>query len=261
MKGKGFALVAAGAALFAAAVSAFAGVGDVIGSFKMDNALNVYRNADYVYCVVGRDTLRRYTVNGSLVGTVALAGLSIAGDADHSPLGPGYLGVIAGMDRVLHYRVSNGSLVTSVPTRPATLGYAYFPGGTYLYVQASACVYRYKTTGSLVSSFTVGYSSTAIAATDRFDDKAGDYVIVASRSPTSMVFTGAGSFVRSFDLPGPPLGCVCGPGSLYPLKTPFTTYWCVLPVGPGRFAYEIDLGNRNVGVKAASFGKVKGLYR
>jgi len=258
MKRKGFVLVTAGAVLFGAAVPAFAGVGDVISSFKMDGARNIYRGANYVYCVVGANTLRRYTVSGSLVGTVALAGLTNAGDADHSPLGPGHLGVIEASNRIYQYRIANGSLVTSMPTGPTTLGYAYFPGGTYLYVHVGTYVHRYTTTGSFVSSFTVGYSSTMIAATNRFDDKAGDYVIVASRSPSTMVFTGSGGFVRSFSLPNPPAGCVCGPGTPY---TPKTTLWCNITVGANCFAYEIDVGNRNIGVAPTSLGKIRALYR
>jgi hypothetical protein len=258
MRRKGFALVTTSAVLFAAAVPAFGGVGDVISSFRMDGARNIYRDVNYVYCVVGANTLRRYTVSGSLVGTVTLAGLTNAGDADHSPLGPGHLGVIEASNRIYHYRIPNGSFITSMPTGPATLGYAYFPGSAYFYVHTGTSVYRYTTTGSFVGSFTVAYSATAIAATDRFDDMGGDYVIVASRSVGTSVFTGSGRFVRSFNVPGGPAGCVCGPGTPY---TPKTTYWCNIPVGANRFAYEIDLGNKNVGVAPKSLGKIRALYR
>ncbi len=34
----------------------------------MDGARNIYRDANYVYCVVGANTLRRYTVSGSFLG-------------------------------------------------------------------------------------------------------------------------------------------------------------------------------------------------
>jgi hypothetical protein len=258
MKSKVFGLVAVGAVLFAAAVPASAGVGDVISSFKMDGARNIYRDANHVYCVVGTNTLRRYTVGGSLVGTVALARLTNPGDADHSPLGPGFMGVVEASNRVHQYRIANGSLVTSMPTGPTTLGYAYFPGGAYLYAHVGTYVHRYTTTGSFVSSFAVGYATTMMAATNRFEDKAGDYVIVASRSPRTMVFTGSGGFVRSFNLPEPPAGCVCGPGTPY---TPKTTLWCNIPVGANRFAYQIDLGNKNVAVAPTSLGKIRALYR
>jgi hypothetical protein len=258
MRRKGFALVVACAVLLAAAVPAFGGVGDVIGSFRMDGARNIYRDANFVYCVVGANTLRRYTVSGSLVGTVTLSGLTTAGDADHSPLGPGHLGVIEASNRVYHYRIPTGSFVTSMPTGPTTLGYAYFPGRPYFYVHVGTYVNRYTTTGSFVGSFMVGYSSTAIAATDCFDDMGGDYVIVASRSVGTMVFTGTGSFVRSFNVPGGPAGCVCGPGTPY---TPKTTYWCNIPAGANSLAYEIDPGNKNVGVAPTSLGKIRALCR
>lgn len=258
MKGKGFVLVTAGAVLFGAAFPASAAVGDVIGSFRMDGALNIYRDANYVYCVAGTNTLRRYTAGGSLVGTVALAGLTNAGDADHSPLGAGYLGVVERSDRVYHYRISNGSLAASMMIGPSTIGYAYFPGSGYFYTHTGPYVYRYTTTGSFVNSFSVPYGATDIAATGRFNDNGGEYVIVATRSDSTMVYTGAGSIVRSFNAPGGPDGCACGPGTPY---TPKTTYWCNIPVGGGRFAYEIDLGNKNVAVEAASWGRIKALWR
>lgn len=257
MRRKGFALVVVATAL-AVAAPALAGIGDVIGSFRMDGALNIYRDADYVYCVAGTNTLRRYTVNGSLVGTVALAGLTTPGDADHSPLGAGYVGIVERSDRVYHYRISDGSFVASMMIGPGTIGYAYFPDSRYFYTHTGPFVYRYTTTGSFVNSFAVAYSATEIAAASRFDDNAGEYVIVATRSTSTMVYTGAGSAVRSFNAPGGPAGCVCGPGTPY---TPKTTYWCNVPAGGGRFAYEIDLGNKNVGVAPTSLGKIRALCR
>ena len=259
MRRKGFVLVTAGAVLFAAATPALAGVGDVISSFKMDGARNIYRDANYVYCVFGANTLRRYTVGGSLVGTVALAGLTNAGDADHSPLGPGYLAVIEGSNRIFEYRIANGSLVRSISAGPSTVGYAYFPGGAYFYTHTGASVYRYTTSGSLVNKFDVAYAATEIAATDRFDDKAGEYVIVATRSlGRTYVYTGAGGIVTTFTIAAPPSGCVCGPRAPY---TPRTTYWCNVPVGANRFAYQFDLGNKNVGITPTSLGKIRALYR
>lgn len=46
MKRKGFVLVTAGAVLFVTAVPAFAGVGDVISSFKWSGAQNIFRDGD-----------------------------------------------------------------------------------------------------------------------------------------------------------------------------------------------------------------------
>ncbi len=260
MRRKGFVLVAAGAALFAAAVPAFAGVGDVISSFQWSGAQNIFRDGDYVYCVVGANTLSRYTAGGSLVGTVALPGLTTPGDADHSPLGPGYLAVLEGEDRIYEYRVSDGSFVRSRPARPRTLGYSYFPGGLYYYLRVGMYIYRYTTNGSLVSSIPIPWSSTStIAATARFNDAGGEYIVAGGiGAGQTYVFTGTGQTVKIFRTPGVLDGCVCGPGSGYTAKT---TYWCNIAFGTDRFAYEIDLGNKNVGLAPTSFGKIKGLYR
>jgi hypothetical protein len=259
VKGRAFISITVAAAICAAAVPASAGVGDVISSFKMDGARNIYRDGNYVYCVVGTNTLRRYTVSGSLVGTVALAGLTDAGDADHSPLGPGYLAVIEGSNRIYEYRIANGSLVRSMAAGPSTVGYAYFPGGAYFYTHTGASVYRYTTAGSLVNTFAVPYAATEIAATDRFNDKGGEYVVVATRSlGRTYVYTGVGAIVTTFNVVVAPAGCVCGPGTPY---TPKTTYWCNVPVGANRFAYQFDLGNKNVGLAPTSLGKIRALYR
>ncbi|NIT36332.1 MAG: hypothetical protein GTN49_07505 [candidate division Zixibacteria bacterium] len=258
MKVKAFVSITV-AVVMGTAAPTVAGVGDVISSFKMDGARNIYRDANYVYCVVGANTLRRYTVGGSLVGTVALAGLTRPGDADHSPLGPGYLAVIEGSNWIFEYRIANGSLVRSTSAGPSTLGYAYFPGGAYFYTHTGASVYRYTTSGSLVNKFDVPYSATEIAATNRFNDKAGEYVIVATRSMgRTYVYTGAGGIVTTFTIVAAPSGCVCGPGTPY---TPKTTYWCNVPMGASRFAYQFDLANKNVAVAPASLGKIRALYR
>lgn len=243
------------------AAPAFGGVGSVISSFPWPGALNIYRDANYVYSVAGANTLRRYTVGGSLLGTVTLSRLTTPGDADHTPTGPGYLGVIERANSIFEYRISTGSFVRSVPTGPNTLGYAYFPASTYVYVHRgtySNIVYRCRTTGSVVSSFVVSNSSGPLAATNRFNDVAGDYVIVGSRIALSArVYTGAGSFVRSFVMPAVTYGCVCGPGSP---SARGTTYWCNLRMGTNFYAYQIDLGNTTA-VAPASVGRIKALYR
>jgi hypothetical protein len=241
--------------------SAFGGVGSVISSFAWSEARNIYRDGNYVYSVAGVNTLRRYTVGGSLLGTVALSRLTAPGDADHAPAGPGYLGVVESANSIFEYRIANGSFVRSVPTGSTTLGYAYFPAGAYVYVHRgtySNVVYRCRTTGSIVSSFTVSSSAGPIAATNRFNDRAGDYVIVGSRIALSAsVYTGAGSFVRSIVMPAATYGCVCGPGAP---SSRGTTYWCNLRMGTNFYAYQIDLGNATA-VAPASLGKVKALFR
>jgi len=251
-----FAVIAAGAALSAS--PAAAAVGDVISSFAWSGARNVYRDAGYVYCVAGVNTFRTYTVGGSLVRTVSLSGLTDAGDADHSPAGTGYFAVIERSSVIYEYAVSSGSFVRSIAAGPGTLGGGYFPGSAYVYVHINPFVLRLTTAGSLVGSFVVSYSAGPLAATNRFDGRAGDYVIVGARtSGNTMVYTGAGSVVTTFNVPGTTYGCVCGPG--YP-STRGTTYWCNIGVGSSRYAYQVDLGNATA-VAPASVGKVKALYR
>jgi len=252
-----FVLVGVGVALFIAA-PAFGGVGSVISSFPWSGARNIYRDANYVYSVAGANTLRRYTVGGSLLGTVTLSRLTTPGDADHSPSGPGYFAVIERSSVILEYLVSNGSFVRSIAAGPGTLGGGYFPGGTYVYIHTGTYVYRLTTAGSLVSSFLVSYSAGPLAATNRFNDLAGDYVIVGSRIALSArVFTGTGSFVRSFVMPAVTYGCVCGRGAP---SARGTTYWCNLRLGTNYYAYQIDLGNTTA-VAPASVGRIKALFR
>ncbi len=237
---------------------AFASVGDVISTFAWPDARNAYRDAGYVYCVAGVNTFRTYTAAGSLVRTVSLSRLTDAGDADHSPSGPGYFAVIERSSVIFEYVVSSGSFVQSFAAAPGTLGGGYFPGATYVYIHVSPYVFRFTTVGSLVGSFLVSYSAGPLAATNRFNDRAGDYVIVGPRtSGYTMVYTGAGSVVTTFNVPGTTLGCVCGPG--YP-SSRGTTYWCDIAVGSSRFAYQIDLGNA-AAVAPASAGRVKALFR
>ena len=256
MKGRTKAFLAA-AALGGAAVSAGAAVGDVLSSFAWADARNAYRDAGYVYCVAGVNTLRTYTVGGSLVHTVALSGLTDAGDADHSPTGAGYFAVIERSSVIFEYRLATGSFVRSIVAIPGTLGGGYFPGSPYLYVHINPYVVRLTTAGSFVSSFLVSYSAGPIAATNRFNGRAGDYVVVGGRtSGSTRVYTGTGSAVTTFNVPGPTLGCVCGPG--YPSAA--TTYWCNIGVGANRYAFQFDLGNATA-VAPASAGRIKALYR
>ncbi len=242
-----------------AGASAFGAVGDVISSFPWPNARNAYRDAGYVYCVVGANTLQRYTAGGSLVGTVALAGLTAADDADHCVAGTGRMTVLGGGNRIFDYRISDGSLLRSYAAPASTTGYAYFPGRAYYFIHSGTYVNRYTTAGSFVSSFPVSSSAGPIAATDRFRDQAGVYVVVGSKlSFSATVYTGAGSLVASFLLPAVTYGCACGPGAP---SSRGTTYWCNLRMGAEFFAYQIDLGNTNVAVAPASVGKIKALNR
>lgn len=242
-----------------AAAPALGAVGDVISSFPWPGARNAFRDGDYVYCVVGVNTLRRYTANGSLVGTVALSGLTAADDADHCVAGAGRMTVIGGGNRLFDYRVSNGSLIRSYGAPPSTTGYGYSPGRAYYFVHSGAYVNRYTRAGSLVGSFPVSYSAGPIAVADRFRNRAGNYVVVGSKlSFYARVYTGTGSFVESFVVPAVTYGGVCGPGAP---ATHGTTYWCNLRLGTDFNAYQIDLGNTNVAVAPSSVGRIKALFR
>jgi hypothetical protein len=242
-----------------AAAPALGAVGDVISSFPWPSARNAYRDADYVYCVVGTNTLRRYTAGGSLVGTVALNGLTAADDADHCVAGAGRMTVLGGGNRLFDYWVSNGSLISSYAAPPSTTGYGYSPGRAYYFVHSGAYVNRYTRAGSLAGSFPVAYSAGPIAVADRFRNRVGNYVVVGSKlSFYASVYTGTGSLVTSFVVPAVTYGCVCGPGAP---TSHGTTYWCNLRMGTDFYAYQIDLGNTNVAVTPASVGKVKALFR
>ena len=251
-------IIVVGAAAYAATAS-WGAVGDVISSFPWPNARDAYRDGDYVSCVAGTNTLRRYTVGGSLAGTVALSGLTAADDADHCVAGAGRMTVIGGGNRLFDYRVSDGSLIRSYAAPPGTTGYGYSPGHAYYFVHSGADVRRYTTAGSLVSSFTVSYSAGPIAVADRFRNRAGNYVVVGSKlSFYARVYTGTGSLVTSFVLPAVTYGCVCGPGAP---STHGTTYWCNVRRGTDFYAYQIDLGNTNVAVAPTSAGRIKALFR
>jgi hypothetical protein len=242
-----------------AAAPALGAVGDVISSFPWPSARDAFRDGDYVYCVVGTNTLRRYTAGGSLVGTVALSGLTAADDADHCVAGAGRMTVIGGGNRLFDYWVSSGSLIRSYAAPASTTGYGYSPGRAYYFVHSGAYVNRYTRAGSLAGSFPVSYSAGPIAVADRFRNRAGNYVVVGSKlSFYASVYTGTGSLVESFIVPAVTYGCVCGPGA--PVSHG-TTYWCNLRLGTEFYAYQIDLGNTNVAVAPASAGKVKALFR
>ncbi len=244
-----------------AAVCVWGAVGSVISSFEWPGALNVYRDGDYAYSVASPNALRAYTANGSFVNSVNLSGLTGAGDADHSVLGGAYLAVLDGKNMLRDYVKSTGSLARSVAV-PDKIGYAYIPGGAYMYVAAGSYVNRYRTTGSLVSSFRIfGPYIGGLAATRTYEGRSGEYVIVpvwAYDSDAGMVYTGAGSMVGTFTVPGLTRGCVCGPG--HPPSWG-TTFWCNSEVGAGRrYAYQLDLGN-GTAVEPTSLGRVKALFR
>ncbi len=232
----------------------------------------IYRDADYVYAVVGDYTnnrinyLYRYTPSGSFVENVrVLPGpYSVYGDADHSTLGTGYFAVIYGDNSVRDISMATGSLVSSWSPRADILGYGYIPNGAYKYLLAEGGgVYRYAATGSFVGSFAAA-GGRSIAVTDRFLGSGGEYVVVA-HDYVLVIYTASGSRVRSFPVKPAPRallsGAMCGPG--YPGECG-VTLWCHYWEGGGvwtnHFVYQLSLGN-GISVEPASVGKVKALYR
>jgi len=233
----------------------------------------IYRDASYVYAVVGDYTVNfnrfyRYTPSGSLVGSGGgVAGPYCSyGDADHSTLGAGYFAAIYGKNSVRDINIATGSVVSSWSPLADMYGYAYVPGGTHKYVLVKGgTVYRFTVAGSLVSSFGVGWGK-SLAASARFAGRAGEFVIVAADRAAN-VYSGDGSLIRTFVVPEAPYLClkhdtaVCGVG--YPGECN-TTLWAHLtdrlPPWDRDFVYQISLGN-GVAVAPTSIGKIKALYR
>ncbi len=287
MKGIILVTVAAGVA-FVATPFAFGDVGSVISSFTMSGshaptAVAVYRDTDFVYGVLQYGPpeeqeykLFTYTPNGSVLGSIPLncsleginCRLNWLDDADHSILGDGYFGII-GVGKYfppfgLDFNIKTGSIAGSFPTSPLGTAYAYIPGGRYFYVGQTYpnYIFRFTTSGSIVSSFKPEDVCDLLAATDYYNGRYGAYLISygGGSGLYHHIYTDDGSLVGSFwmGLSGATFAGVCGPG--YPSYYGIT-YWCV---GWGWYegfdCFQIDLGNR-VAVAPASIGKIKALFR
>ncbi len=267
----GVCLIAATSVLAAAV---WAGVGDVISSFRAtsgtDYAGGVYRDAAYVYVAFYSTQpyyyIKKYTPAGSCVGVIALgpAWQWPLTDADHSRRGAGYVTIATDASSLFTYDLSTGNRVESINLGLYDIwGYAYRPGARFAFASedSSEFIFKYDASWSVVSSFKTGG---ALAATDRYKGRPGDYVIVDSTP--ARVYTGDGSLVGTFpngrDVIGPNgrdvigRGCVCGPG--YPASWG-TTYWRY-EGWSGCWVYQIDLGNTTA-VAPASAGRIKALYR
>jgi hypothetical protein len=262
MKGRTKALLAAGAIL-AAATAASAALGSVISTFYLSGtaqpyALGIYRDATYVYGVLyssGATHLRSYTTAGTPVGSIPLGGA--ARGPGHSQLGAGYMGAVDN-DRVVHYDISTGSRIASFSVASGARAYDYIPGGPYVYVATDRTIYCYTTTGSLVRVIPVASYVGGVAASRYVENRVGEYLIVGpwSSGMPAYVYSG-GSLLRSFVVVGTTNGCVAGAGAP---RTHGTTYWCNQYIGSGLYAYQLDLGNTNVGVAPASVGRIKAIY-
>lgn len=253
---------------FVAASAAQAGVGSVISSFRMTRtgataAKGIYRGDTFVYAVVdttGDNYLRLYTTSGSLAGSVVLAGADSPRDADHSLLGSGYVDVFDyGKKMLLTYKF-DGTLVNSKAVPSDTTAFAFIPGTQRYFLARDQLIFRYTLNDVLVNKFYVGGDLCGLAASNRYDAKAGQYVVVgrAGTGGYSYVYTGAGSLVDSFIVPGAgTYGSVVALGAFDSANT----YWCVQTIGAYRWAYQVDVGATSPAVLPASVGKVKALYR
>jgi hypothetical protein len=275
------------AAWAAAAPFSFAGVGSVISSFYMSGssgpqAVAVYRDADFVYGIIQSGPsgeyeydLSTYAPTGSALSSIPLScspewaiyRIEWLEDADHSVRGDGYFGVI-GVGKYfpafgLEYNIRTGSIVGSFPTSSLATAYAHIPGGRYFYVGQTypSYIFRFTTSGSLVSSFKPRDVCDHLAATDYYDGQYGAYLISygGGSGLYHHVYTDAGALVGSF-WRGPfgmTFAGVCGPG--YPSYYGIT-YWCIGWGNGGFWCYQIDLANR-IAVAPASVGRIKALYR
>ena len=255
-------------AALVAASAAQAGVGSIISSFRMTragatSANGIYRDDTFVYAVVdtaGDNYLRKYTPAGSLVSSVVLAGSDVPRDADHSLLGSGYVDVFDyGKKMLLTYNF-NGSLVNSKAVPSDTTAFAYIPGTQRYFLARDQMIFRYTLNDVLLNKFYVGGDLRGLAASSRYDGKAGQY-LVAGRAGTggySYVYSGAGSLIDSFVVPGTgTYGSVAALGAFDSTNT----YWCVQTVGVYRWAYQVDIGAASPAVVPASVGKLRALYR
>jgi hypothetical protein len=255
-------------AAMAATAAAQADVGSVISSFRMTrtgatSANGIYRDDTFVYAVVntaGDNYLRHYKPAGSLVGSVVLAGSDVPRDADHSLLGSGYVDVFDYGKKMLLTYTFTGSLVNSKAVPSDTSAFAYIPGTQRYFLARDQMIFRYTLNDVLVNKFYVGGDLRGLAASSRYDGKAGQYLVVgrAGTGGYSYVYNGAGSLIDSFVVPGTgTYGSVVAVGALDSADT----YWCVQTVGVYRWAYQVDIGGTSPAVVPASVGKVKALFR
>jgi hypothetical protein len=262
-------------ALSSAAAAAPGRLGSVISSFRAGDRWQrdycISRDNSYVYVIKdyqegGGSPLIAYTPDGKFAFSSKVAAHHF--EADHSVLGDGYMAAIhwyGGFD-IYDYSVYSGSIVGSWAPLEKMYAYAFIPGGRYKYVLSGEYaqdyyIYQFTTEGSLVCSFSTGLESGALAATDTFAGRDGEYLIVAKHW-NRYVYSTSGSLIASFEhyqSGRSNYGCVCGPG--YPANYG-TTLWYIQSTSHPYDAYVFQayLGN-GVPVVPASVGKVKALFR
>ncbi|MEE9457534.1 MAG: hypothetical protein V3W11_10340 [bacterium] len=262
-----------GAALIlVGAVPVFCSLGSVISSFRIaDNyhtyAYGVARDGTYVYYVtVEMSPAYRlyYRYPGGGGGGMIFIGKFPAGhgDADTSVLGTGYFADIyevGSVQTITDFDIRTGSAVASwAPFEGNMRGYAYSPALRRKYVARDYRIYRYDTSGNLLSSFGFGRNINGLAVTEEFCGYNGEYII-ASYGTDSYVLNAQGVQIGSFSYPrGVITACACGPG--YPSEYG-TTFWCIVDTYmQAVYLSQVSLHNATA-VTPASVGRIKALFR
>jgi len=256
-------------AALAAALTSQAAAATVVSSFRMTGAgtpeaTGIYRDWTYVYGILysaGADYLVTYTPAGSVVRSATLPRSDAPRDADHSTLGGGYVDVFDFGKKMLVTYKKNAEFVSEKPLPSDTTAYAYIPGSSKYFIARDEMVFRYTTNDVLVNKFYAGGYIGGLAAAPVYDGKNGEYVIIgrSGAGGYSYVYTGGGSLVDSFVVPGS--GTYASVVGRAEPKESQRAYWCIQRIGTGRWAYQVDVGGTAPAVAPASMGKVKAIYR
>jgi hypothetical protein len=252
-----------------AALASQAAGATVVSSFEMKDvgtaeATGIYRDWTNLYGILdtfGRTYLVTYTPAGSVMGSVTLPRASSPRDADHSMLGSGYLDIFDFGKKMLITYKKNGEFVQEKPLPSDTTAYAYVPGSSKYFIARDEMVFRYTTNDVLVNKFYVGGYVGGLAATPVYDGKNGEYVVIgrSGAGGYSYVYTGGGSLVDSFVVPG--AGTYASLVGRAEPKELQRAYWCIQQIGTARWAYQVEIEATAPAVAPASMGKVKAIYR
>ncbi|NIT36331.1 MAG: hypothetical protein GTN49_07500 [candidate division Zixibacteria bacterium] len=246
-----------------------ASVGSVISSFELTGsgpprATGIYRDWTYVYGVLqanGASYLKSFTADGSVVGSRSLPRAARPRDADHSTLGTGYVDVFDIGKKMLLTYTTRGGFLKEKPLPSDTTAYAYIPGNNTYFIAREEMIFRYTLDDVVVNKFYVGGTIGGLAATPAYNRRNGQYVVIGREGAGgySYVYTGGGSLVDSFVVPGSgTYGSVVGRAAPPNFAR---TYWCNQDIAGARWAYQVDIGGTGIGVAPASIGKIKTFYR
>lgn len=263
-------IIAVGAALAVAAVSANGSLGSIISSFKFyayyppECTVAIHRDATHVYILMfdygGYKYFSGFLPDGTPSGGGYLGGWPLGGeplprDIDNTVLGAGYVGVVDDFG-YLWIHTTAGSMVSRGKPIEDLETYAYLPGSRYYYAPVGGSVRRYTTLWSLVSSFGTRLGGD-IAVTDRIEGHVGEYVVIGLY-PVS-VYTPTGSLVATFAISTEARNYSCGPG--YPAHWGTTLWYYYKHTAEYGYVYQVDLGGSTTVVTPASLGKIKALHR